>query len=142
MTLSPNRADWVAYTAIGLVVVAGLALWPRLPTEMAIHFGTGGAPDDFVGRPVGVLLTPTIGVAVVLLIRRGRGLSGPAPSPALEDASVVVAGVVVAYVQGLILAWNVGVEFDVTVAVLPVLALAGVLTLYALWREGRLPIRG
>lgn len=142
MSLSPNRADWVAYAAIGLAVLAGLLLWPRLPAEMAIHFGTGGTPDNFVGRPVGVLLTPAIGVAAVLLMRRGRELSGPAPSPAIEDAGVAFVGFVVAYVQGLVLAWNVGLEFDVAVAVLPVLSLAGVLILYTLWHEGRLPARG
>ncbi|MEF8789903.1 MAG: DUF1648 domain-containing protein [Haloarculaceae archaeon] len=141
MAVPFNRADAVAYAAIGLAVLSGLALWPRLPAEMAIHFDATSTPDSFVARPVGVLLTPTIGVAAILLVRRGRELSGGSPSPAVEDAAVAFVGVLVAYVHGLVLAWNVGLRFDVTAAVLPVLALAGALVVYAAWREGRLPTR-
>lgn len=136
MALSRNRADAVAYAAMGLAVLAGLALWPRLPAEMAVHFDATSTPDSFVARPVGVLLAPTIGVAAVLLVRRGGELGGGSPNPAVEDAAVAVVGVAVAYVQGLVLAWNVGLRFDVTVAVVPVLVLAGALLVYAL-REGR-----
>lgn len=56
MALPLNRADAVAYTALGLAVLAGGVLWPRLPAEMAIHFDATSTPDSFVARPVGVLL--------------------------------------------------------------------------------------
>lgn len=39
----------------------------------------------------------------------------------------------------MVLAWNVGFGFAVTLAVLPALVLAGLLVFYALWREGRRP---
>jgi uncharacterized membrane protein len=148
MDVPRRRADLLAYTAIGIAVLAGLVLWSDLPPEMAIHFGAGGEPDDFVARPVGVFLTPTIGVAAVLLIRRGRNLGtnldtrmGSA-NAAVEDAAVAFVGVVVAYAHGLVLVWNVGLEFDVPVAILPVLGLPGGVVAFTLWREGRLPARG
>ena len=106
---------------------------------MAIHFDATSTPDNFVAKPVGVLLTPTIGVAAILLVRRGGELGGGPIHPAVEDATIGFVGVVVGYVQGLVLAWNVGLRFDVTVSVLPVLALAVLLVVYAMSREGRLP---
>jgi uncharacterized membrane protein len=140
MALPLNRADAVAYAAIGLAVLGGVVLWPRLPAEMAIHFDASSTPDSFVSKPVGVLLGPTIGVAAILLVRRGGELGGGPTHPAVEDAAVGFLGVVVAYVQGLVLAWNVGLRFDVTVSVLPVVGLAVALLVYAMYREGRLPV--
>ena len=139
MEVPLNRADAVAYAAIGIAVLGGLLFWPRLPAEMAIHFDATSTPNNYVSRPVGVLLTPTIGVAAILLVRRGSERSGGSPNPAVEDAVVAFVGVVVAYAHALVVAWNVGLRFDVTVAVVPVLVLAGLLVLYAAWREGRLP---
>ena len=140
MALPLNRADAVAYAAIGLAVLGGVVLWPRLPAEMAIHFDASSTPDSFVSKPVGVLLTPTVGVAAILLVRRGGELGGGPTHPAVEDATVGFLGVVVAYVHGLVLAWNVGLRFDVTVSVLPVVGLAVALLVYAMYREGRLPV--
>jgi uncharacterized membrane protein len=139
VNLPRRRADLLAYAVIGLAVLAGLVLWPRLPAEMAIHFDATSSPDSYVARPVGVLLAPTIGVAAVLLIRRGRDLGGGSTDPAVEDASVAFVGVVVAYVHGLVLAWNAGLRFDVTVTTPPVLGLAVLLVVYALRPEGHLP---
>ena len=135
-----QRADRLAYAATGLAVLGGLVLWPRLPAETAIHFDASSTPDSFVSKPVGVLLTPTVGVAAILLVRRGGELGGGPTHPAVEDAAVGFVGVVVGYVQGLVLAWNVGLRFDVTVSVLPVVGFAVALLLYAMYREGRLPV--
>lgn len=139
MNVPRRRADLLAYAAIGLAVLGGLLLWPRLPAEMTIHFDASSTPDDFVAKPLGVLLSPTIGAAAILLVRRGGELGSGPTHPAVEDAAVGFVGVVVAYVNGLVLAWNVGFRFDVTVSVLPVVGLAVVLVVYAAWRDGRLP---
>jgi hypothetical protein len=133
-----NRMDAFAYAVIGLAVLAGVVLWPRLPAEMAVHFDASSTPDSFVPRPVGVLLAPTVGVAAILLVRRGGDLGGPT-HPDVEDAAVGFLGVVIGYVHALVLAWNIGFRFDVTVSVLPVLGLAVLLVAYAVYREGRLP---
>jgi len=139
MNVPRRRADLLAYAAIGLTVLGGLVLWPWLPAEMAIHFDASSTPDDFVAKPVGLLLTPTIGVAAIILVRRGGDLGGGPTHPAVEDAAVGFVGVVVGYVHALVLAWNVGLRFDVTLSVVPVLGLAVALVAYAMWREGRLP---
>jgi hypothetical protein len=139
MNVPRRRADLLAYAAIGLAVLGGLVLWPRLPAEMAIHFDASSTPDNFVAKPVGVLLTPTIGIAAVLLVRRGGELGGGPSHPTVEDAAVGFVGVVVGYVHALVLAWNVGLRFDVALSVVPVLVLAVALVVYAMYREGRLP---
>ena len=54
MAVPLNRADLVAYGAIGLAVLGGLLFWARLPAEMAIHFDATSTPDNYVSKPVGV----------------------------------------------------------------------------------------
>lgn len=41
-----------------LPVLAGLALWTRLPPTLATHFGADGAPDGFMSRTLVVFMMP------------------------------------------------------------------------------------
>src|SRR5690606_17518648 len=63
-----------------LVVVPIVLSWrDRLPTRLATHWSVGTRPDGFSGRDafldgwaVATLVVVAIGVALVLLLRRGR----------------------------------------------------------------------
>jgi len=132
------RSRWPDLLGVALVVgaaLAGIALWPRLPAEMAVHFGAGGEPDSFVAKPLGVVLAPAIGV-VGLAVARLSGRADPTADPRVLGAAVLFVGSVVAYVQGLVLAYNLGYSVPVSFALVPVFAAAGALTLYALRRDG------
>ena len=50
--------------------------------------------------------------------------------------SVLFLGATIAYVQGFVLAWNLGFRLDPLVVIAPVLLGAGLLTVYAFKRDG------
>lgn len=126
---SARRADLVALALLALAALAGLLLWPSLPETMVIHWN-GGTPNSAVAKPLAVLGLPAVGVAGVAFVRFAPATMTNTPGG--ENAAVVFLGVVVAYVEGVVLAWNLGWRFDVGLAVLPLLVLAGVLVAYSL----------
>jgi uncharacterized membrane protein len=104
---------------------------------MAIHFGASGTPDNFVDKPLGVLLAPAIGVAALVFVRVAARVD-PTADQRVLDVSVLFLGATIAFVQSFVLAWNLGVRVSPAVVVGPVLLGAGVLTVYAFYREGYL----
>ena len=135
MPLHFRWSDVVALAALALAVVAGVVLWPRLPAGMAVHFDAGGTPDNYVSKPVGVLLVPAIGLVAVGIVRYA-GRADPTVDPRVLAVAIVFVGGVVAYVQGLVLAYNLGHGFSMTTALAPVFVAAAALVGYALYREG------
>ena len=65
-----SRAMRISAGLVALTALVGVALWPRLPAEMAIHFSASGRPDNYVSRAVGVGLMPVILVATLLIMTR------------------------------------------------------------------------
>lgn len=127
--------DATAAALLVLVTVAGAAVWDSLPAEMAIHFGVSGEPDNFVSKPLGVALAPAIGVVALAFVRFAGRLDPTADRRTL-DVSVLFLGATIAYVQGFVLAWNLGHRVDPLAVVAPVLVGAGLLTVYAFKRDG------
>lgn len=123
-----RRYDAVAVALLALAALAGLLLWPALPDAMVVHW-SGGAPDSSVGKPLAVLGIPAVGVAAVAVVRLVP--AALTNTPGGENASVLFLGVVVAWVQGIVLAWNLGWQFSVGLAVVPILALAALLVAYS-----------
>ncbi|MFC7175767.1 DUF1648 domain-containing protein [Halosegnis marinus] len=136
--MNVRSSDLAAYVLLALPVLAGLLLWGALPDRMAIHFGTSGAPDNYVARPLGVVLAPGVGLFAVLVTRYAPDwLSRTYTAPQVERATVVFVAGVVAYVQGFVLAWNLGYRADPTLlAVAPVLVAAGAFAVYTYARGG------
>lgn len=132
-----RAVDLVAYALLVGSVLVGLVLWPMLPERMAIHFGTGGQPDSYVGTSVGVVLAPAIGLGAILLTRYApEWASRQYHTPAIEDLTVGFVAGVVAYVQGFLYAWNLGYEANPTLVIAPVLVAAVGLVVYTYARPG------
>jgi len=123
-----RRADTVAVGLLAAAALAGLALWASLPDQMAIHW-SGSEPDSYVSKPLGVFAVPALGVATVVLVRLVP--DSLTNTPGGVGPTVLFLGVVLAWVQGIVYAWNLGYRFDVGLAVVPVLVGAGLLVAYA-----------
>jgi uncharacterized membrane protein len=130
-----RTTDLTAVALLACAALAGLLVWPSLPAEMAVHFGASGEPDNFVNRPLGVLMAPAIGVGALAFVRLSARLDPTADRRTL-DVAVVFLGATIAYVQAFVLAWNLGYRVNPLVVVAPVLVGAGLLTAYAFNREG------
>lgn len=133
--MNARSADLTAYTLLAGAVLAGPLLWGQLPERMAIHFGAGGEPDNFVAKPLGVVLAPLVGLGGVLVTRYApdwlrRGYT----APEVENLAVVFLGAVVAYAQGFVYAWNLGYRLDTAVVAVPVLVAALALVVYSYTR--------
>lgn len=109
--------DVAAVAVLAAVTVCGLLLYGRLPARMTIHFGPTGRPDGYAPRLVGVLAVPAIGGAVIVAPRLFR-----TGGDAVASSLVLAVAVFLAYVQAVVLAWNVGYRVNVVYAVLPALA--------------------
>ncbi|MFB6101286.1 MAG: DUF1648 domain-containing protein [Haloplanus sp.] len=129
----PRRIDLVAAGAIALPTLAALAVWPRLPETLAIHW-QGRTPDNYATKSVAVFGTALFGVAAIAFVR----LAPPwaTSTPGGDDIAVLGTGITIAWVQAIVVVWNLGYRFDVMLATLPLLAAVGLLILAGLrgWR--------
>ena len=122
-----RRADRIAVGLVAVAALAGLLAWPSLPDQVAIHW-SGGSPDRYVAKPLAVLGLPALGAAAVAFTRLAP--DSLTNTPGGDDATVLFLGVVFVWVQGVVILWNMGWQFNVGVAVAPVLVLAGLLVAY------------
>jgi uncharacterized membrane protein len=110
-----HRSDIAA--ALLLLVSAGAAalVYPSLPQQFAVHFDASGTPDSFYGKALGVAIMPVAGLGVYVLFRvlphiDPRGENIRAFQPAYDAIMLLVLGFL-AYIQGLLLAYNLGIDY-------------------------------
>lgn len=135
MTLRGRWGELLALGLLALAALAGVVLWPDLPAEMAVHFDATGTPDNYVPKPVGVFLAPAIGLGALGVVRYAAR-TDPSADPQVLAAAVVFVGGLIAYVQGLVLAYNLGYAFSMPAALAPVFVAAAALVGFAVHREG------
>lgn len=124
-----RRVDLVAIGMIAVTTAVGVYFWTDLPAQLAIHWGASGSPDTVVSKPLALLGIFLFGAATV-------GFTRIAPpsltnTPGGPDVAILFVGLVFAWVQGTIIVWNLGYRFDIGLAVVPILVLAGALVAYA-----------
>jgi len=125
-----RRFDLLVVGLMAIPAVAALLVWDALPAEMAIHWNAAGTPDNTVSKPLATLGLPLFGVATVAAVRLLP--DSLTSTPGGDTATVLFVGVVFVWVETLVLVWNLGYRFNVTLATLPVLVLAAGLVWYAL----------
>jgi len=136
MALPLDRYDWVSLALIAATLLAGLALWGRLPAEMAIHFSASGEPDDFVSKPVAILSLPALMLATLLFVE-GAGRVDPPEDPSVLGVVTVATMALLAAVQGLLFAWNLGYEIPFGLFMAGVGVWVVVVVGYTVARDGR-----
>ncbi|MEF8880894.1 MAG: DUF1648 domain-containing protein [Halapricum sp.] len=129
-----RRSDLVATGLLAATALAGVVLWNDLPAEMAIHFDASGTPDNYVDKPLGVLLAPAIGFGAIWFTRLSAR-ADPSADPRVIAGAVYFVGGLIAYVQALVLAYNLGHRFSMTTALVPVFVASAVLVVWAVYRE-------
>jgi len=127
--LPDRHIDLLAVGLLAIPAVAALFVWDALPAEMAIRWTAAGTPDNAVAKPLATLGLPLFGAATVAFVRMLP--DSQTSTPGGETVSILFVAVVFAWVEGLVLGWNLGYRFNVTLATLPVLVLATGLVWYA-----------
>ncbi|RLM39804.1 MULTISPECIES: DUF1648 domain-containing protein [unclassified Haloarcula] len=113
MARRQSRADIVSGAIIALTAMAGVAVWSRLPAEVAVHFSASGTPDNYVSKPVGVVLMPALMLGT-LIVLKGAFRYDPPDVPQVAATVTVATMAFMGAIHGLVLAWNLGyqVPFD------------------------------
>ncbi len=58
------RSRWLGYVVAGIAGVASLWAYPRLPPQVATHWGLGGQPDGYSPKLLAVLMLPVMVLAM------------------------------------------------------------------------------
>ncbi|MFB6090186.1 MAG: DUF1648 domain-containing protein [Halobellus sp.] len=119
-----SRLDALSVAVLVGAAAVGIALLPSLPERVAVHFGAGGSPDGYLWATLGVVLVPAIGLVALAAVRGLLPLGNGVPAPSWFG--LALAGFL-AYAHGLVLAWNLGFRVNVTLLVLPAVAVFVVL---------------
>lgn len=122
-----RQIDLIAVSLMAVGTVFGLLFWADLPSQLAIHWGPGGSPDSFVSKPAAIFGLFALGVGIVALTRLAP--DSMTNTPGGENASILFVGLVFAWLQGMVVVWNLGYRFDIWLGVLPILVMAGLLVL-------------
>lgn len=111
--LSRRQVSFLTACLIALPVAVGVAVWARLPAEMAVHFSATGTPDNYVPKPIGVFLVPVV-MLFTLAVIRAAFRADPPDDPRLEPVVTGSSMVLLSAAQLLVLAWNLGysIPFD------------------------------
>jgi hypothetical protein len=123
--MNARTYDALSVGVLVLAAVVGLVSLPSLPERFAVHFGLGGDPDEFLSPLAGVVLLPAIGLATLAFV---RGISDVVGGDEVPPAFGFLLSSFLAYVQVVVLAWNLGYAVNVAAVVLPgvlVLLVAG-----------------
>lgn len=118
---------------VALLAAVSAVYAPQLPEEMAIHFDPAGEPDGYMAKNLalvgGVALTAGIAVMFAVLPRIDPLGENFEEFQSVYDLSAVGIVAFLAYVHGLVLAYNLDVEFGMLQALAP--AMAGLYLLVA-----------
>lgn len=121
-----SRRDFAGGTIVLLTAVASVLVAPDLPSEMAIHFDAGGSPDGYADRSLALAFGPLIGLGLVVLFAALPRIDplgeNVAEFQTAYDALAVATVGLIAYVHGLVIAYNLDVGLDPTVAIAPAIA--------------------
>jgi uncharacterized membrane protein len=117
------------YAAIGLLVLMlGVTIhgYTQIEGDIAIHFDSSNQPDSTMEKLPGLLLLPLVSIAVLALFKLLPSIDPLKENvenfkPAFKWLAVAITAFM-AYIQALIVIWNLGVFFDISKAVIPALA--------------------
>lgn len=111
-----RRVVLASVVLVALQFLVSFYFYPLMPERMAIHWGLGGEPNGFASRFVGLFLIPVVSAGLFFWTWVLPGLD---PSRGIyafiDDYDLFVLGFLgfMAYLDGLVVVWNLGWRFDI-----------------------------
>lgn len=84
MDLNASRPDTVSLLVVVLTAVIGAVLWPRLPSQVPIHFSATGSPGNYVSRTIAVLTMPIVMAVTGLVLKVAARIDPPMSARAYD----------------------------------------------------------
>ena len=124
--MKPENQDYLLLS-LGIIISALTVYgWLNLPDQIAIHFNAAGEADGFADKTTGLLTIPLISTGLYLLFKLipridplGENISEFQET--YEKLVVVLLGFL-AYIQTLIIFWNLDASFTLNQALAPAIA--------------------
>jgi uncharacterized membrane protein len=120
------RLDAVGLATTALALLLAVVAYPRVPEPMVIHWGASGQPNGVSSRLFGLGLFPAFTAGLWLLFRYlpridPRGEAYAAFRGAYEAFVALLLGFLL-FVEGAVVLWNLGYEYDVGLLLVPAIA--------------------
>lgn len=119
-----RRAVQLSVAIIVAQLLVGIYLYPRMEERVAIHWGLNGEADGYGSKFLGLFLVPIISAVILplfLALPRIDPSKGIHRFRAGYDWFVLGFVVFMAYVQGIALAWNLGLRLNMMRMLAPAL---------------------
>jgi uncharacterized membrane protein len=122
--MSTKNTSIITLILIALALLAGVALWNKLPDQMASHWNINDEVDGTMPKFWGVFLMPliTLGMLVLFLVIPGIDPLKANIAQFRESFNLFIILIVafMLYIHGLTLAWSLGYQdFKMSAAMLP-----------------------
>lgn len=117
----------ISFTLVAIAFLAGAALYSQLPDPMPSHWNAAGEVDGYMSRFWGVFLMPLVTAGLLLLLAAIPSIdplrANIAQFRSIYNLFLVGFTAYMLYVYGLTIAAALGVQFNMTVMLLPVVGL-------------------
>lgn len=128
-TTTANRL--IIILLVATILLAGYGI-TTFDGEIAVHFDQNGEANEYMPVIPGMLFIPGLAIIVSLLFLYlpridPLGTNYESFESLFEDLKVLMAGIFL-YTQGMIVAWNMGYQYDPTILILPIIVAAYYLT--------------
>lgn len=120
-TLSPKTFCFLSALIVGVAIFLSVVLYPHMPEMMASHWGVSGEVNGYMPKFWGLFLMPMVSLGMLGLfwfIPKIDPLKKNIDSfRAYYDEFVLVLLLFLFYMHGATLVWNLGIVFDMGIAV-------------------------
>lgn len=121
-----NNQKIILAAIIAISFLSSILVYPLVPEKVASHWNSFGVVDGYMGKDIGLFITPFLLVflfALYLVIPRIDPLKGNIKKFEGDYSFFfILLFAFVLYIHFLILAWNTGHTFDMNLAIVPALA--------------------
>lgn len=122
--MKPDTSKYAVFLLLAVLVTITGYGFTQLSGDIAVHFDSSGQPDSYMPLIPGLLMLPGIGVITFLFFRvlpkiDPLGDNYESFEDLFELLKLLLVGIFT-YLQGLIVAWNLGYRYDASLMVVPV----------------------
>jgi uncharacterized membrane protein len=135
INLELNRLDEIGIGITVLTLLGSVALWNRLPSEVAIHFSVSGTAGSYVPKTVAVVAIPLIMIITLGILEKAAQVDPP-DDDRVYTVTVITSLLWLAVLQFPVLGWNLGYRVSFRAVLGGSIVLYGILVVYAFWRTG------
>jgi uncharacterized membrane protein len=121
------RGVRAAFILLLLMFAASIYFYPQLPERMATHWNAEGMADNYSTKTVGLAIIPLISLILIIISSIIPKIDPLAKNiyKFMKYYEMMIVGTVafLAYIHILIIAWNLGIRFEMNLMVTPAIGL-------------------